>query len=156
MNTTATSYRTAISFSSDGSLEYITQEPLGFEAGDNNLRRYVGNGVLNKIDPEGLTEQTFEAPQKPPLKQPDYRIPPSIRFPYQRKPTRYEIIIEEPNEILPSPRSWGPIVGIIPGIPANREVILYYDPLYHRYCPLRYPQGNPYSRLGRIPNMFGD
>lgn len=30
--------------------------PLGFEAGDTNLYRYVGNGPLNKTDPSGLAE----------------------------------------------------------------------------------------------------
>jgi len=41
-------------------LRYFTGEsellnaPYGFEAGDANLRRYVGNGVTNGVDPTGL------------------------------------------------------------------------------------------------------
>ena len=36
------------------------QEPLGFEAGDTNVTRYVGNGVLNAKDPSGLEEARFD------------------------------------------------------------------------------------------------
>ncbi len=33
---------------------YLDGEPLGFEAGDANVRRYVGNGPTNATDPSGL------------------------------------------------------------------------------------------------------
>jgi len=33
---------------------WLTEDPLGFAAGDENLYRYVGNSVLNAIDPDGL------------------------------------------------------------------------------------------------------
>jgi RHS repeat-associated protein len=33
---------------------FISQDPIGFEAGDANLYRYVGNGPTNGIDPSGL------------------------------------------------------------------------------------------------------
>ena len=33
---------------------YLDGEPLGFEAGDANVRRYVGNGPTNATDPTGL------------------------------------------------------------------------------------------------------
>ena len=35
---------------------WLEEDPLGFEAGDANLYRYVGNGPTNKIDPYGLWE----------------------------------------------------------------------------------------------------
>lgn len=33
---------------------WISEDPIGFEAGDENLVRYVGNGVVNATDPSGL------------------------------------------------------------------------------------------------------
>jgi RHS repeat-associated protein len=35
---------------------FISQDPIGFEAGDANLYRYVGNGPTNGIDPSGLDD----------------------------------------------------------------------------------------------------
>ncbi|MDB5387986.1 MAG: wapA 3 [Planctomycetaceae bacterium] len=33
---------------------FISEDPLGFAAGDTNVQRYVGNSVTNAIDPSGL------------------------------------------------------------------------------------------------------
>lgn len=33
---------------------WTSQDPIGFEAGDANLYRYVGNGPTNGVDPSGL------------------------------------------------------------------------------------------------------
>ena len=33
---------------------FISEDPIGFGAGDGNLTRYVGNDVINKFDPTGL------------------------------------------------------------------------------------------------------
>jgi RHS repeat-associated protein len=43
--------------------QFISQDPIGFSAGDANLYRYVGNSPTNRIDPSGLqmepiTEET--------------------------------------------------------------------------------------------------
>ena len=35
---------------------WISEDPIGFEAGDANLYRYVGNGPTNAVDPSGLEE----------------------------------------------------------------------------------------------------
>ncbi len=35
---------------------WISEDPLGFAAGDGNVTRYVGNGVSNRIDPTGLED----------------------------------------------------------------------------------------------------
>jgi RHS repeat-associated protein len=35
---------------------WISQDPIGFSAGDVNLYRYVGNGVTGATDPSGLEE----------------------------------------------------------------------------------------------------
>ncbi|MDR2171390.1 MAG: RHS repeat-associated core domain-containing protein [Planctomycetaceae bacterium] len=36
--------------------QWISEDPLGFGAGDANLYRYVGNNPINMIDPNGLDE----------------------------------------------------------------------------------------------------
>jgi RHS repeat-associated protein len=38
---------------------WISQDPIGFEAGDANLYRYVGNGPVGHLDPLGLQESIF-------------------------------------------------------------------------------------------------
>ncbi len=35
---------------------WLSQDPIGFAAGDANLYRYVGNGATNATDPSGLFE----------------------------------------------------------------------------------------------------
>jgi RHS repeat-associated protein len=36
---------------------WISQDPLGFDAGDSNLYRYVNNGPASATDPSGLQER---------------------------------------------------------------------------------------------------
>ena len=50
---------------------WLSQDPIGFAAGDANLYRYVGNGATNATDPDGLkirirpkTERDTEAANK--------------------------------------------------------------------------------------------
>ncbi len=33
---------------------WLSEDPIGFDAGDANLYRYVGNGVTNTADPSGM------------------------------------------------------------------------------------------------------
>jgi RHS repeat-associated protein len=40
---------------------FISQDPIGFEAGDANLYRYVGNGPMNATDPSGLMPNQRDA-----------------------------------------------------------------------------------------------
>ena len=42
--------------------QWLSEDPLGFEAGDENLRRYVGNEALSKVDSQGLQEQLTPTP----------------------------------------------------------------------------------------------
>jgi uncharacterized protein RhaS with RHS repeats len=35
---------------------WMQQDPIGFDAGDTNLYRYVGNDPVNSLDPSGLEE----------------------------------------------------------------------------------------------------
>ncbi|MEO1006751.1 MAG: RHS repeat-associated core domain-containing protein, partial [Cyanobacteria bacterium J06638_38] len=46
-------YYRARYYDSDTGL-FISQDPIGFDAGDSNLYRYVGNSPLNYTDPDGL------------------------------------------------------------------------------------------------------
>ena len=36
---------------------WISEDPIGFEAGDANISRYVGNNSINAVDPDGLEER---------------------------------------------------------------------------------------------------
>jgi hypothetical protein len=40
----------------DAQLGLISEDPIGFAAGDTNVARYVGNGVTTSADPSGLEE----------------------------------------------------------------------------------------------------
>lgn len=37
---------------------WLSEDPIGFAAGDANLSRYVGNGPANDVDPSGLVVET--------------------------------------------------------------------------------------------------
>ncbi|MBL8817440.1 MAG: RHS repeat-associated core domain-containing protein [Planctomyces sp.] len=37
-----------------GVAQFVSEDPIGFAAGDANLRRYVGNSMPNAVDPTGL------------------------------------------------------------------------------------------------------
>lgn len=37
--------------------QWVSEDPIGFAAGDVNLRRYVGNGATNGVDPAGLADE---------------------------------------------------------------------------------------------------
>ncbi|MDA1162693.1 MAG: hypothetical protein O3B13_06305 [Planctomycetota bacterium] len=60
----------------DADVRWTTQSPLGFEAGDTNLFRYVGNSPTNATDPSGLQE----FPLKPKLSGeiPGWRMEPAL------------------------------------------------------------------------------
>jgi RHS repeat-associated protein len=47
---------------SPGTGRWTTSDPLGFDAGDANLYRYVGNATLNATDPSGLVQESPGAP----------------------------------------------------------------------------------------------
>ncbi len=40
--------------------KFLSEDPLGFAAGDYNLSRYVSNDPTNAIDPSGLDEKNFD------------------------------------------------------------------------------------------------
>jgi RHS repeat-associated protein len=61
---------------------FIQRDPLGFEAGDNNWYRFVGNGPAGKTDPSGLRSWWWPfgppngSPPPTPPYTPGYRTPP--------------------------------------------------------------------------------
>lgn len=46
------------------SFRFSIGAPLGFEAGDTNLYRYVGNNSTNETDPTGLVKLSYDVVQK--------------------------------------------------------------------------------------------
>jgi RHS repeat-associated protein len=54
---------------------FISQDPIGFEAADANLYRYVGNGVMTKTDPTGLSERGPTRPGNKPIDAPPGTVP---------------------------------------------------------------------------------
>jgi RHS repeat-associated protein len=52
---------------------FVTTDPLGFGAGDVSLYRYVGNGPVSWIDPDGLQEPA-RLPSQPSYSRPRLRI----------------------------------------------------------------------------------
>ncbi len=49
---------------------FISEDPIGFNAGDTNLYRYVGNSPTNAIDPSGLLELPLPIKNDNPLNTP--------------------------------------------------------------------------------------
>ena len=50
---------------------WMTQDPIGFEAGDTNLYRFVGNEPTGSVDPLGLCQEKSDKPKveaNPPVK----------------------------------------------------------------------------------------
>jgi RHS repeat-associated protein len=64
--------------------QWLNEDPIGFGAGDENVRRYVGNKTVNSIDPSGLQEPFVD--QRMPIGErctgswPD-RVPPNPQWP---------------------------------------------------------------------------
>lgn len=79
--------------------QWLSEDSIGFSAGDENVRRYVGNFTTASIDPSGLESQDPAAdPNRPrstlpPLLPPDESKPPKI--PWKKIP---EFLPEEWKE----------------------------------------------------------
>jgi RHS repeat-associated protein len=43
---------------------WISEDPIGFDGGDSNLARYVGNHVTTQIDPSGLQSPAFKVAEQ--------------------------------------------------------------------------------------------
>ena len=49
---------------------FMSEDPKGFDAGDNNFFRYCGNDPIDRVDPMGLTDQLRQTPN--PMVRQDY------------------------------------------------------------------------------------
>jgi RHS repeat-associated protein len=71
--------------------QWLSEDSLGFEAGDENLKRYVGNGVAMATDPLGLFQEPpvpgigvyYGITSPPPTTTPPEVLPPLIRMSQQ-------------------------------------------------------------------------
>ncbi|MHB1038490.1 MAG: RHS repeat-associated core domain-containing protein, partial [Pirellulales bacterium] len=54
---------------------WLSEDPIGFDAGDANLSRYCGNGPMIQTDPDG------EHPGPPNHVHPAWLVPPSVKYP---------------------------------------------------------------------------
>ena len=43
---------------------WVSEDPLSFAAGDANVARYVGNQIVDAIDPSGLQDASDERPHR--------------------------------------------------------------------------------------------
>jgi RHS repeat-associated protein len=57
---------------------WMSQDPMGFDAGDSNLYRYANNGAINSTDPTGLQVGSLGGPRPDPkgVVPPDFGTPP--------------------------------------------------------------------------------
>src|SRR5262249_38962387 len=52
-------YRTSNRMYNPGTAQWLQEDSLGFDAGDSNLRRYVGNDATNATDSSGTEEKSL-------------------------------------------------------------------------------------------------
>jgi hypothetical protein len=72
----------------------MSEDPIGFMAGDANLYRYVGNSPVNGVDPSGLA--------RPPKHFIPPTNPPQLPLPPDKIPPGWKIRIDPPDEIYPN------------------------------------------------------
>jgi RHS repeat-associated protein len=59
--------------------KWISEDPIGFAGGDTNLGRYVGNGVYNFVDSNGLIQDPVQENDDRPISGGTLILPPSTR-----------------------------------------------------------------------------
>lgn len=116
-------------------LESFSQDPIGFEAGDANLYRYVGNQPTTKTDPTGLEE--YEGPSIGPAPNPTpwWQVP-FVRDPRSsnelKSPGMYHWVVgniwfrfgfDHVAEACQDP--WGP--SAVEMVQGAGETIIYWD-----------------------------
>jgi RHS repeat-associated protein len=86
--------------------QWQTEDPIGFSAGDANLRRYVGNNATNGVDPTGLQDPSKKSAASVLVKPPtfcaqchgtaDGKWKPLAEFPtlYDKAPSYQKLILE--------------------------------------------------------------
>jgi RHS repeat-associated protein len=86
---------------------WISEDPIGFAAGDTNLNRYVGNAPVDKVDPWGL-----EPPNTPTGQDPNANFSPQVQERYMREalgptPTGNVRVRAYRSTIAPLQQPWG-------------------------------------------------
>ncbi len=86
---------------------FVSEDPIGFLAGDVNVSRYVGNGPANLVDPTGMMPPEFSRPHQKP------RDVPTGTLPIDKHPDTKDIVEDLKPKLGPGvgPRTW---VGISP------------------------------------------
>jgi RHS repeat-associated protein len=72
---------------------FISEDPIGFAAGDTNIYRYVGNSPTDFVDPSGNLAR-LPIPNNrpaPPINRPIIRSRPPVNIPYDRSPIGYPL-----------------------------------------------------------------
>ena len=46
---------------------WLSEDPLGFEAGDTNVYRYVGNTTTTSVDPDGIADRCLRSCERRPV-----------------------------------------------------------------------------------------
>lgn len=116
--------------------QWLSEDPIEFESGTENLREYVGNHPTYATDPDGLAEQAPFLPALGPVS---------------------GVVEPPPRQMVPI--SALPTHNCITGYPLARQV---NDPPPSIAVPLPPPRRtqarsfSSYTRLMRAPNMFGD
>jgi len=142
---------------------FISQDPEGFGAGDDNLYRYVGNGPMDHTDPSGLQESpVYPSPQSSPggsgyysnYGPPGPVSQPPLPLPNYPQPTYFQ----QPNSPRPSylpPPQLFPPAAIVPSMPLQLQRT-YTSPSYYQGSPVFHQSPTvtpPPPRLGMRPAM---
>jgi RHS repeat-associated protein len=93
---------------------FISEDPIGFTAGDANLYRYVGNSPVNLVDSSGLQSHPYSCTSEPILLASDLRKPTNTAIKNKSKQKIYVLIGNEKEshiEVLQAgaatPDRWG-------------------------------------------------
>jgi RHS repeat-associated protein len=76
---------------------FISEDPIGFAAGDSNIYRYVGNSPVNATDPSGNRGVPPRSPNVRPVNRPTINPGRSRNNPYNRPPSGYPYQYTLPN-----------------------------------------------------------
>lgn len=95
---------------------WMQQDPIGFEAGDENLYRYVGNNPINLLDPTGL--QPLQAGPEPKIIEEGVGEPPDYRE--MRTPT----VMRDGKPYMNAKPQWDQVsFGTAPGQPLQSKIL---------------------------------
>jgi hypothetical protein len=118
-------------------LGLISEDPLSFAAGDENVRRYVGNGVANASDPTGLQDprRGFITPPSPVFIDVDHTFPDDSHRPLT--PGEIDIVrqvygyhIDVHRVVIYNRPFWGPLNFNGYGLGGSNTITPYGSPYF--------------------------